>query len=268
MNQECDIDYGSKIPNSTIIYGYKGSTAEEYAENCGNKFVALDGSTAKLSAPAVKLTVNTNGSFKISWNKVAGADKYEIYVDNGSGYKLFQTVTGTNITYTGGSGTVYYKVKAIESKAVSDFSNVVIGSKTDETYSYNSIETGPVDTDYGIVYGAAVIKESTGTGSEIVLLSILYTGDAPYLVTGIESWAFAYVSTLKKVTLPENIANIGMNAFSNCNNLQQVIIKNKDCTMPECANAIPSNATIYGFKGSTAEQYAKTYGKKFVALAG
>ena len=44
MNQECDIAYGSKIPNSTIIYGYKGSTAEAYVENCGNKFVALDGS--------------------------------------------------------------------------------------------------------------------------------------------------------------------------------------------------------------------------------
>ncbi|MDE6111615.1 MAG: leucine-rich repeat domain-containing protein, partial [Eubacterium sp.] len=85
---------------------------------------------SKLPTPKAKVAVNANGSFTISWNAVSGADKYEVYYDNGAGYKLLRTVTGTSATTAvAAQGKNYsYKVKAVTNKnssATSDFSNVV-----------------------------------------------------------------------------------------------------------------------------------------------
>ena len=85
----------------------------------------------KLSAPTMKdVVVNSNGSFKLSWNSVAGADKYELYIKQADGsYKLMKTTTATSFTTAFATyGKQYsYKAKAINSKnkVYSDFSNVV-----------------------------------------------------------------------------------------------------------------------------------------------
>ncbi len=85
----------------------------------------------KLSSPIMKnVVVNSNGSFKLSWNSVAGADKYELYIRQADGsYKLMKTTTATSFTTAFATyGKQYsYKAKAINSKnkVYSDFSNVV-----------------------------------------------------------------------------------------------------------------------------------------------
>ncbi|MDE6111597.1 MAG: leucine-rich repeat domain-containing protein [Eubacterium sp.] len=77
------------------IYGNKNSTAEKYAQANNIKFVAID----QLSAPTLKATVNSNGTFTLSWNKIAGADKYEVYIKQADGsYKLMKTTTETSYT--------------------------------------------------------------------------------------------------------------------------------------------------------------------------
>ncbi|MDE5670820.1 MAG: C40 family peptidase [Eubacterium sp.] len=89
----------------------------------------------KLKTPTAKTTVNANGGFTISWNKISGADKYDVYIDNGSGYKLLRTVTGTSTTTgTAHYGKKYsYKVRAINSKnsaITSAFSTAVTAVNT------------------------------------------------------------------------------------------------------------------------------------------
>ncbi len=85
----------------------------------------------KLSSPTMKdVVVNSNGSFKLSWNSVAGADKYELYIRQADGsYKLMKTTTATSFTTAFATyGKQYsYKAKAVDSKSkvYSDFSNVV-----------------------------------------------------------------------------------------------------------------------------------------------
>ena len=76
--------------------------------------------TNKLQIPSgIKLTVNKNASFTISWAKTTGADKYEIYLKTADdSYRLLKTVT-TNSTTIGGAvkGKKYtYKIKAVNSK--------------------------------------------------------------------------------------------------------------------------------------------------------
>ncbi|MDE6110672.1 MAG: Ig-like domain-containing protein [Eubacterium sp.] len=85
----------------------------------------------KIQTPAVKVAVNANGTFKLSWNAVAGADKYDLYIRNDDGsYKVMKTTNATSFTTAVGAyGKNYsYKIKALNSNntaATSDFSNIV-----------------------------------------------------------------------------------------------------------------------------------------------
>ena len=84
-----------------------------------------------LARPTITLSNTANtGKIKITWGKVAGAQKYKLYAatsKNGS-YSLLKTVTGTSHTHNNGVAgkTYYYKVMAIASdgEANSAFSTV------------------------------------------------------------------------------------------------------------------------------------------------
>lgn len=71
-----------------------------------------------LSAPEIKLTsIPSTGKIKVSWTKVDGADRYEVYrADSRKGeYKLLKTNTSLKFTNTGAEAgkTYFYKVRAV-----------------------------------------------------------------------------------------------------------------------------------------------------------
>ncbi len=83
-----------------------------------------------LKTPTLKVAVNANGSFTLSWNRVSEAENYELYIKNADGsYKLMKTVTDTStrfVTAAAAYGKAYsYKIRAIAGNVKSDFSNVV-----------------------------------------------------------------------------------------------------------------------------------------------
>ncbi len=197
QNKNCEIkanEYYDTIPKATTINGYKGSTAETYAKKFGNNFVELAETETKLAAPKAKAVVNANGGFTISWNKIRGADKYDVYYDNGTGYKLLRTVTGTSTTTgTAPYGKKYsYKVRAVNSKnsaVTSAFSTAVTATNTKKlqtptakavvnanggfTISWNKV-TGAdkYDVYYDNGTGYKLLRTVTGTSTT--------TGTAPY----------------------------------------------------------------------------------------
>ncbi len=85
----------------------------------------------KLTAPAgVKVVVNKNGTFTLSWNKVTGADKYELYIKQANGsYKRMKATTANSFTTAVAKGKAYsYKVRAVKNSngsAASAYSSVV-----------------------------------------------------------------------------------------------------------------------------------------------
>ena len=94
-----------------------------------------DPAACDLPQPTLKITVvSSTGKLKLSWNKVEGASKYELYrsTDGGKTYSLLTTATGTSVTNTSATAgnTYYYMVKAIHSKsgASSAFSSAVSGT--------------------------------------------------------------------------------------------------------------------------------------------
>lgn len=87
----------------------------------------------ELKAPVLKATVNLNGSFKLFWNKIEGAEKYELFIKNADGsYKLMKTTADTSFTTAVGEyGKQYsYKIRAVRAvdnkhSYISDYSSAV-----------------------------------------------------------------------------------------------------------------------------------------------
>lgn len=83
---------------------------------------------------------------------------------------------------------------------------------------------------------------------------------------GIGTGAFEQCSSLSSIVIPKGVTDIGNYAFHTCNNLKNITIKNKSCTIWGDGDTISSTATIYGYKDSTAQDYARKYNRKFVEL--
>ena len=75
----------------------------------------------------------------------------------------------------------------------------------------------------------------------------------------------------KSITFGENVTDIAPNRIrlSACPNLTQVTVLNKTCNISydsKYSLGTPGTTTIYGYSGSTAQTYAKTYGYDFVSI--
>ncbi|MBQ3138001.1 MAG: leucine-rich repeat domain-containing protein [Ruminococcus sp.] len=88
----------------------------------------------------------------------------------------------------------------------------------------------------------------------------------PESVTEINEMAFSDCDDLSSITLHKNINKIGSSAFEECNNLTSIIFCNPECKIFDDAYTIPENTIIYGYAGSTAQEYAEKYEREFVVL--
>lgn len=83
-------------------------------------------------------------------------------------------------------------------------------------------------------------------------------------ITAIWYCVFKNCTNLTAISIPYNCKQIDNFAFAGCSNLSQIYIYNKGCSIDQ--DAIPITATIYGFTGSTAEDFATQYGYNFVSI--
>ena len=169
---------GTSFTTGTAAYGkqytykmraVKGNIKSAYSAVVNAK------NTKKLQTPSAKATVNANGSFKLSWNKVTGATKYGIYMKQTNGsYKWIKTVTGTSwSTATAQYGKQYsYKILAANNnKSAQTFSNVVNAKNTKKlttpTLKVSVNKNGSFKLSWGKATGATsyqiYMKQSNGT---------------------------------------------------------------------------------------------------------
>lgn len=94
--------------------------------------------------------------------------------------------------------------------------------------------------------------------------SALYKIELPSSLATISTNAFESCVSLEDIVIPASVTSIGSKAFVGCSSLKTVYIKNRSVTIG--AEAIPTTAVIYGYKGSTAEQYAVDNGIEFKAI--
>ena len=103
----------------TYYYRVRAVASDTAANSARSPAKAL---TRRLARPTVKGGhVASTGKNKITWNKVSGAVKYQVYraTSKTDSYKLVKTTTGTSYTNTSAVAgkTYYYRVRAVGSKS-------------------------------------------------------------------------------------------------------------------------------------------------------
>ena len=192
------------INSSTVIYGYRDSAAEEYAEANGNKFIALDGLTKiVISSGPSKTSYYVGDSFSDSGIRLT------VYCDNGltdnsvqkgyktSGYDMSvagqQTVTveylGLTTTYT-----INVKEPNVSLSATSMKLNVGESAELSATSvpSGKSISWTSLNEAVATYSGGKVNAISNGTAvirASFTYNGIEYYGECTVVVTDIDSIA-------------------------------------------------------------------------------
>jgi len=89
----------------------------------------------------------------------------------------------------------------------------------------------------------------------------------PNSLKTIDKMAFTEIYSLKSIDIPASVESIGQYCFE-YGSLNSIKFYNPKCVIYDESGTIKSSATIYGYTGSTAQTYAKTYNRKFIALDG
>ena len=114
----------------------------------------------------------------------------------------------------------------------------------------------------------------------------------PSTVTEIGTEAFHYCSALTEIAIPNSVEIINNELLKSCSNLTSVkfsaSVKEIDCSVleecpalknvivmnPECGiedaletlGGAPERCDVYGYEGSTAQEYARKYGYRFISI--
>ena len=83
----------------------------------------------------------------------------------------------------------------------------------------------------------------------------------PDSVTSIGGSAFKDCTSLTSIELPYSVNTVYDSAFKGCSAMESIYFYSRNCSI--YSGAIPVNATIYGYAGSTAETYANDNGLYF-----
>ena len=89
----------------------------------------------------------------------------------------------------------------------------------------------------------------------------------PDTLEKIDFAAFADCSSLTVIDLPTTVSYIETYAFNGCTAITDIYIRNAACVITGDEYLIEAQTSIHGFSGSTAQTYATTYARTFVALA-
>ena len=127
------------------------------------------------------------------------------------------------------------------------------------------IVVAPENTVYDSRYGCNAIVNTEY--NEIIVGC--KTTKVPYSVVSIGSMAFYHCEGIEAIRLHADFEIVKNMAFEGCTNLSKINVYNPELIVQDVmGSAIPSTTTIYGYKGSTIEQYAQLNKKTFKSLSG
>lgn len=131
----------------------------------------------------------------------------------------------------------------------------------------------------GVFLGAGMKSKINGVpvteiGDQAFYLSQISSVKLPDSITKINGSIFAGAfmgSSIEEIDIPESVESIGHYAFAACSSLKSITINNPYCDIYDDPDTIATGSegfsgTIYGYRNSTAHDYAEKYGYNFVPL--
>ena len=157
---------------------------EEKLQDCGGNVTWIALGEAKLEAPVVKVSnVASTGKIKLTWNKVDGAAKYEVYRSTDKKtWKLLKTVTGTSLTNTSTEAgeLYYYYVVAVDAKGNTSDSSKIVSRRCDLPQPVISLSnvasTGKIKISWNKIEGAVKYEVYRSTDNKTWTLLKAVTG--------------------------------------------------------------------------------------------
>ncbi len=126
-----------------------------------------------------------------------------------------------------------------------------------ETIQSSAMHFCPMET--------VILPESLKTIGDWAFYAARITGmNIPNSVSSIGRSAFANCDQMVEVTVPKAVTALRQDVFGSCEKLEKLTIVNPDCHFAEDSSIIGQDVVIHGYMGSTAEQYAKQFGRDFV----
>ena len=131
----------------------------------------------------------------------------------------------------------------------------------------------------GVFLGAGMKSKINGVpvteiGDQAFFMSQISSVKLPDSITKINGSIFAGAfmgSSIEEIDIPESVESIGHYAFAACSSLKSITINNPYCDIYDDPDTIATGSegfsgTIYGYRNSTAHDYAEKYGYNFVPL--
>lgn len=203
-------------------------------------------SIATISVSAVTYFIYEDFKYSISNGKIA----INSYIGNSTNIVVPETILGDTVV-------------SIDELAFSDMSNVKSVTLPDTLTKINRYAFNNMTSLESIVIPENCSSLSVGLFQNCTSLkSVTVKSEIPYVV----SQMFTGCTSLKEFIVPDSVKSIASFAFADCTSLEKVVIP--DSVTKIAANSFKncSNLTIYGNKGSYAEQYATAYKIPFEAL--
>ncbi|HOO06590.1 MAG TPA: leucine-rich repeat protein [Ruminococcus sp.] len=295
LNKDCEItDSSNTIPGSVSVEGYAGSTAQAYARKNGRTFIDIETGEATTGGD-----LGEKASFEIKDGQVIISGKGDLpdYSYDTSPFYGRNDITSVVIEkgITGGGAYLFFSCDNIEEVTL-PAGLVSIGAYEFRNTGITSIELPSTVTSIGdyAFYNCTSLetvkfsKKLTTIGNYVFnSCSALTEITLPTSLKEIGNGAFSYCYNMKLAGLPEGLETIGESAFYGClfpdeltipesvksigdsafysyssDNLKKVIITSKDVEILG-TNSTFYGAEIFGYSGSTAQDYAKKYGMFF-----
>ena len=267
-------DNSDTISESATIYGGKGSTAEEYATKYGRKFVEIEIPTVDIAKGTcgenLTWVLDSDGLLKISGTG-AMADYKWIYDMPWSSYASGITTVEISDGVTSIGRLAFFRCTSLASITIPD-SVTSIGN---DAFANSGITSITIPNGVTSI-GNDAFENCTSLESVEMPDSVTSIGNGAFAsceklksiilpsgLTSIEFGVFQNCTALESIIIPARVMKIYAAAFANCNSLTSITIYSKKARISDSSDTIPESATIYGGKGSTAEEYATKYGRKF-----